>query len=122
VRKQGVSEALKALVGERIGIDRRTKQRDADLVAERMVAVFPVVQKAYAKPMLREVDETMRGHFELRLVPGRIAMRRSSDDTVRAFENGGFGANGEREVRLEQNSPLVPVDIRLELDARGIRP
>ena len=49
-------------------------------------------------------------------------MGRAADDAVRAFEGGGVGADGERKARLQEDAPLVPVDVGLEFEAGRVGP
>ena len=69
MRVERVGEALPALVGERVGIDRRAQQAEAELVAERVVAVLAVVEERDAVAVLGEIGEAMRGHLEAGLSP-----------------------------------------------------
>ena len=76
MRVERVGEALPAFVGERVGIDRRAQQAEAELVAERVVAILAVVEERDAVAVLGEVDEAMRRHLEPRLFPRRVAVGR----------------------------------------------
>ena len=122
VREERVGEALPALVGERVGIDRRAEQAEAELVAERVVAVLAVVEERDAVALLGEVGEAVGGDLEARDVPGGVAVRGAADHAVRAFEGGDVGADREREARLQQDAALVPVDVGGEVEPGGVRP
>ena len=79
VREERVGEALAALVGERVGVDRRAQQAEAELVAERVVAVLAVVEQRHAVARLGEVGEAVGGDLEAGDVPGGVAVRRAAD-------------------------------------------
>ena len=122
MRVERIGEALPAFVGERVGVDRRAEQAEAELVAEGVVAIFAVVEQRDAVAVLGEVGEAMGGDLEAGLIPRRVAVGRAADDAVRAFEGRMIGADGEREARLEQDAAVVPVDVGREVDPGGVGP
>ena len=122
VGEERVGEALPALVGERVGVDRRAQQAEAELVAERVVAVLAVVEEGDAVALLGEVGEAVRGHLEAGDVPGGVAVGGAADHAVRAFEGGEVGADRQREARLQQDAALVPVDVGGDVEARRVGP
>src|SRR5688572_9259179 len=87
-----------------------------------MLAVLAVVQKGHAVAVLREVDKAVRGHLELRFLPGSVAVRGAPDHAVGALESGVIGADRQWKTRLQQRAPLMPIDVGLDVEPRGVCP
>ena len=122
MRHQRIGEGLLALVGDRVGIDRRTQQAEPEHIAARAVAVFAVVEHRDAEARLRKIDEAVARNLELRRVPRGVAVGRAADDAEGAFERRVIGADRDRRQGAEQDAAVMPVDMRLDVEARRIGP
>src|ERR671917_1518429 len=106
-----------ALVGERVWVERAAEQADADYVPLGAVAVFAVVEERDAVARLGEVIEAVGRDLETGSIPGCVVMRRPPQGPEHRLAGSLVGADGEREERSEQNPSLVPVDVRLYVQA-----
>src|ERR687898_1597177 len=113
VGEEGVCEAMFALVGERVRVERAAEQADADYVPLGAVAVLAVVEKRDAVAWLGEVTEAVGRDLETGGVPGCIVMRRPTQGPEHRLAGDLVRADGEREERPEEDPPLAPVDVRL---------
>ena len=113
---------LLALVGQRIGIDRRAHQRQPEHIALGAVPVLRIVEQRHAEARLAHVDEAVRRHLELRLVPDRVVVRRAPDDAVGMLERRVGRPHRDRRQRAQQAMPVAPVDRRLDLEAAAVAP
>src|SRR5919199_584365 len=117
MREQAVSEAVLALIGERVRVEWALEEADAEHVVPGAVAVLAVVQEGDAVARLREVGEAVGADLEACRVPGRVAVRRMLCDAVHRLEGGFVGADAHGEERPQQYLPLVPVYVRLDVQA-----
>jgi hypothetical protein len=85
VRHERVGERLRALVRERIGIDGRSHEAEAQHIIAGAMAVFGVVEQREAEAGLADIEKTMRDRLEHRGVPRRVDMGRPLDDAIGAF-------------------------------------
>ena len=120
--EERVHELLLALVGQRIRPERRAQQAQAQLGALGVVPVAAVVEQRDPVAGLGQVGEPVAGDLEARLLPGGIAVGRALDDAERGLERRPRGAHRQREARLEQEAPVVPVEAGVEVDPRRARP
>ena len=124
MRVERVGEALRALVGQRVGIDRRAQQAEAQLVAERVVAVLAVVEQRDAVAVLGQIGEAVRGHLEaapashdvLRWVGRR--MTPCAHSKVAWSERMASGKRAFRRIRRSCQSMSVSISSRAELAQR----
>src|SRR5918992_1338296 len=117
VGEEGVRKAMLALVGERVRVERTAEQADADYVPLGAVAVFAVVEEGDAVAWLGEITEAVGRDLETGSIPGCVVMRRPPQGPEHRLAGSLVGADGEREERSEQDPPLVPVDVRLYVQA-----
>src|SRR5215210_7993517 len=117
MREEAVGEAVLALVGQRVGVERAAKQADAQDVVPGAVAVLAVVEKGNTVARLGEVGETVRADLETRLVPRRVAVGGALHDAVHGLEGRLMETDAHREQRPQEHLPLMPPHTRLEVKA-----
>ena len=119
VRVKRVGEVLMALVGVGVRPGGRTQERDAERVADGVVAVLRVVEDGEAGGGVAEVGPAECGDFELGFLERVVAGSGALDGAVRDFV-GGFGTGvGEREGGFEEDVLFVPVDVVGDADGVG---
>src|SRR5918994_310153 len=69
-------DALHALVGERVGVERTAEQADTHHVLLRAVSVLAVVEERHAVARLGEITEAVCRDLETGGVPGGVVVRR----------------------------------------------
>ncbi len=120
VRVEGVGEVLRALVGVGVGPGGRAEERDAEGVAEGVVAVLGVVEDGEAGGGVAEIGPAEGGDFELGFLEAVVAGGGAFDGAVGDFVGGLVGGVGEGEGGFEEGVFFVPVDGVFDADGVGV--
>ena len=122
---QRVPQHVPALVGLRVGEQRRAQQAEPDpreraAAVARMtgdvVAVGRVVGQPDAVPAVAHVDPPVRAYLEPRRVPRGVLVGRPDDVTELGLVRRVVGVHVDVEGRLEHLLAFVPVDLGLDLE------
>ena len=120
MREDRVGEAVRAAVGDRVGLGGGAQERDRELASLRAVAVLGVVEERDAEVRLGEVRVAVRAALELRVLPLGVVVRRARDGAVLDLEAGLVRDDVRRERRAQELVRLAPVVGRgLEVEALG---
>src|SRR5215207_1047594 len=114
--EQAVREVVLTLVGQRVRVDRAPEEADPKDVVACAVAVLTVIEEGDTVAGLGEVREAVcsSGCF-----PGGVAIGGTPYGAVHRLEGRFVRAHGQREECPQEDLPLVPLDVRLDVHTPG---
>src|SRR6267142_4645498 len=105
----------------RIGPLWRAQKRKTQYIAFGVVSIFAVIQKTEPMCGIRNVGPTLRRHFKLRLLCGRIASSGTLDGAEGNLESRFVAMRADRKSHFKQNMFFVPLRLHLHVDPRRAR-